>query len=174
MMPSLLSLFLRVAREMERKELKRNELNDLWSRRRPCTCERGGGNMKIKMLIRRNGCQHILEKKRKLYLGNINNIKDWGWAPEHVSLIYRIMQKNISGDFVIGTGKSVSIRYLLNHVFKTFNLNWKEFVVLDKKYIRAIDVNESRADISKIKFFLKWTPKFYVEDVVKKLILNEI
>tara|TARA_B100000787_G_C16164547_1_gene283147 strand:+ start:61 stop:1005 length:945 start_codon:yes stop_codon:yes gene_type:complete len=115
-----------------------------------------------------------INKKRKLYLGNINNIKDWGWAPEHVSLIYRIMQKNISGDFVIGTGKSVSIRYLLNHVFKTFNLNWKEFVVLDKKYIRAIDVNESRADISKIKFFLKWTPKFYVEDVVKKLILNEI
>ena len=113
-------------------------------------------------------------KKKKLYLGNINNIKDWGWAPEYVNLIYRIMQKNISGDFVIGTGKSVSIRYLLNLVFKVFNLNWKEFVVVNKKYIRARDINESRADISKIKFFLKWTPKSYVEDVVKKLILNEI
>jgi len=113
-------------------------------------------------------------KKKKLYLGNINNIKDWGWASEHVNLIYRIMQKNISGDFVIGTGKSVSIRYLLNLVFKTFNLNWKEFVVVNKKLIRARDINESRADISKIKFFLKWTPKFYVDDVVKKLILKEI
>ena len=84
------------------------------------------------------------------------------------------MQKNISGDFVIGTGKSVSIRYLLNIIFKTFKLNWKEFVVLDKRYIRANDINESRADISKIKIFLKWSPKYYVEDVVKKLILNEI
>ena len=112
--------------------------------------------------------------KKKLYLGNINNIKDWGWAPEHVNLIYSIMQKNISGDFVIGTGKSVSIRYLLNLVFKTFNLNWKEFVVVNKKLIRARDINESRADISKIKIFLKWTPKFYVDDVVKKLILKEI
>jgi len=115
-----------------------------------------------------------INKKRKLYLGNINTIKDWGWAPEHVNLIYRIMQKNISGDFVIGTGKSVSIRYLLNIIFKTFKLNWKEFVVLDKRYIRANDINESRADISKIKIFLKWSPKYYVEDVVKKLILNEI
>ena len=79
-----------------------------------------------------------------------------------------------AGDFVIGTGKSVSIRYLLNLVFKTFNLDWKEFVVVNKKFIRARDINESRADISKIKFFLKWTPKFYVEDVVKKLILKEI
>ena len=115
-----------------------------------------------------------INKKRKLYLGNINNVKDWGWAPEHVNLIYRIMQKNISGDFVIGTGKSVSIRYLLNIIFKTFKLNWKEFVVLDKRYIRANDINESRADISKIKIFLKWSPKYYVEDVVKKLILNKI
>ena len=76
--------------------------------------------------------------------------------------------------FNIGTGKSVSIRYLLNLVFKTFNLNWKEFVVINKKLIRAKDISESRADISKIKFFLKWTPKFYVEDVIKKLILKEI
>ena len=128
----------------------------------------------LNKFLKENSKKNNIGFEKKLYLGNINNVKDWSWAPEHVNLIYRIMQKNISGDFVIGTGKSVSIKYLLDYIFKIFKLNWKEFIVLDKRYIRANDINESRADISKIKIFLKWFPKFYVEDVVKKLILNEI
>ena len=84
------------------------------------------------------------------------------------------MQKKKFDDFVIGTGKSVFIKYVLQYVFKKYNLNWKDFVVINKKYFRINDTNESRAEISKIKYFLKWSPKFYIEDVVNKLILNEI
>ncbi len=84
------------------------------------------------------------------------------------------MQKKKFDDYVIGTGKSVSIKYILAYIFKKYNLNWNDFVVINKKYFRVNDINESRADISKIKYFLKWSPKFYIKDVVNKLILNEI
>ena len=115
-----------------------------------------------------------LNKKKKLYLGNINVIKDWGWAPEYIELIYKIMQKKNFNDYIIATGKSVSIKYVLKYIFKKYNLNWNDFVVTKKKYYRINDINESRADISKIKNFLKWSPKFYIKDVINKLILNEI
>lgn len=113
----------------------------------------------------------ILAKKQdKLYLGNLDAKRDWGYAPEYVENIWRMLQAKNPDDFVIGTGKSNSIREFVEEAFSYAKLPFKKYVKIDERYMRPTETAELIADSSKAKRILGWNPKITFKDLVKIMI----
>tara|TARA_B100000963_G_scaffold353592_1_gene368574 strand:- start:4813 stop:5763 length:951 start_codon:yes stop_codon:yes gene_type:complete len=112
-------------------------------------------------------------KLKKLYLGNINVSRDWGWAPEFVKLIYKIMNSKKIDDYIIATGKTVKLKTLIKKIFKYHQLNWKKYVSIQKNLKRSKDSPIRSANNLKLRRHLKWKPKYLPNDVVQNL-LNKI
>ena len=112
--------------------------------------------------------------KEKLEIGNIDIKRDWGWAPEYVEAMWLMMQQNKAEDFVIGTGKSYSLRDFVKSAFKEVNLNWKDHVVTDKSLLRPTDLLLSRANPSKALKVLKWKARFEMNDVIKMMVKDKL
>ena len=130
-------------------------------------------NFVLKKII--NSARKIKRKKqKKLHLGDINVMRDWGWAPEYVEIIYKLLNKKIVDDYVIATGKTVKLKKLINQIFKYFNLNWQEHVQFKKNLKRQFDAKVRKANNSKIIKDLSWRPKYYVEDIVANLLENKL
>jgi GDPmannose 4,6-dehydratase len=110
----------------------------------------------------------------KLELGNISIERDWGWAPEYVEAMWKILQHNTAEDFVIGTGKTVSLRYFIDYAFKALGLDYNEYIIQNEELYRPSDLKIGRADPSKAKNILGWEAKFSVEDVINKMIDFEL
>jgi GDPmannose 4,6-dehydratase len=102
----------------------------------------------------------------KLQLGNLDIYRDWGWAAEYVEAMWLMLQQNISDDFVIATGKTVSLEYFIYGVFDYFNLKWTDHVVNIPELVRPYDVRMSRADPSKAKSILGWSAKVDIDQVI--------
>ncbi len=111
----------------------------------------------------KSGCEN------KLYLGNLDTKRDWGWAPEYVEAIWLMLQQNNPEDFVIATGKSYSLLEFTKKVFEYFSLDWQDFVVFDKSFIRPNDINDSYANPSLAKEKLGWSAKVDFEELIEKL-----
>jgi len=110
-----------------------------------------------------------LKKKDKLNIGNINIKRDWGWSEDYMEACNLILRKNKIDDYIIATGKTVSLKKMIQLAFKKHNLNWKLYTKIDKNFYRKFDINENYADISKIKKVLKWKPKNYYKDIILKI-----
>ncbi|MCF7916966.1 MAG: GDP-mannose 4,6-dehydratase [Candidatus Omnitrophica bacterium] len=111
---------------------------------------------------------NILAKKQdKLYLGNLSAKRDWGYAPEYVEAMYKILQKDKPGNYVIGTGKAYSVEDFLKEVFAYAKLNYKKYVKIDQKYFRPTDVESLLANPKKAKKELNWKPKITLSDLAK-------
>jgi len=106
------------------------------------------------------GCQ------KKLYLGNLDACRDWGYAPEYVEGMWRILQLDRPDDFVLGTGESHSVRELCEAAFSYVDLDWHKYVELDPKYRRPAEVDFLLADASKAKRELGWTPTITFRELV--------
>ena len=98
------------------------------------------------------------KKNQKLKLGNINVIRDWGWAPEYMEILSKIMSRRNIDDYIIATGKSVSLKKIIKIFFKKNKLNYKKFIIIKKNYIRKFEVKENYADIRKLKKELNLKP----------------
>jgi len=109
----------------------------------------------------------------KLELGNIDIKRDWGWAPEYVSAMWLMLQQEKPQDFIIATGKTISLETFVKLVFEFLDLNWKDHVILNESYLRPTDILEGYANPSKAKNILGWEAKFKVEEVIKLLIQDE-
>ena len=121
------------------------------------------------------GYKKILkDKKHKLFLGNINIYRDWGWAPDFVQAYWLMLQKNSPVDLVIGTGKIYSLKEFLNEVFKLKKLNFKNVKKNVKKFKRRLDIKGYRANISQTKKVLKWKPKINFKQIVYKMVNDEL
>ena len=107
-------------------------------------------------------------------MGNLNVIKDWGWAPEYIQLFHKMLCQKKPEDFVIATGKSVKLKYVIKKVFENYKLNWKKYIKVDKNYLRKKDYQSTFANPIKIKKKLNWKPKNKIDKVLSKLINNEI
>ncbi|MDO8662333.1 MAG: GDP-mannose 4,6-dehydratase [Candidatus Omnitrophota bacterium] len=117
------------------------------------------------------GLANILSgKQKKLYLGNLNAKRDWGFAPEYVEGMYKILQQEKPDDFVLGTGESHSVKEFVRAAFSYAGLNWEKYVLIDKKYFRPTEVNVLKADSSKSKKILGWKPKVTFDDLVKIMV----
>lgn len=111
---------------------------------------------------------HIAARKQeKLYLGNLDAKRDWGYAPEYVECMWRILQQKQPDDYVIGTGQSHTVKEFVEEAFRYVGLDWKKYVKIDPKYFRPTEVDFLLADASKAKKKLGWVPKITFKELVK-------
>ena len=103
---------------------------------------------------------------KQLRLGNLNVTRDWGWAPEYVDVMRRMLQRDEAEDLIIATGKSVSLSYFVERAFKNFGLDWREHVVTDSQFMRPSDIAYGAANPSLAKFALHWEAQYDVDFVV--------
>jgi GDPmannose 4,6-dehydratase len=113
-------------------------------------------------------------KIKYFYLGNINIKRDWGWAPEYVYGCYKMLQIKKLEDLIIATGKTVSLRKIINYIFNKHNLNWKKYVKISSKNLRKDEIMSSYADISKLKKILKWKPTSDYKKILNRMYNNQL
>ena len=111
----------------------------------------------------------------KLYLGNLDARRDWGYAPEYVEAMWRMMQQPQADDFVVGTGESHSVREFVAAAFKHVGIaDWEKYIGTDPRYYRPTEVENLVADFSKAKAKLGWEPKTKFPDLVKIIVDAEL
>lgn len=111
---------------------------------------------------------NILAKKQdKLYLGNLESKRDWGYAPEYMEMMWKMLQNEEAEDFVIGTGEAHSVRDFVEKAFSYTGLNWEDYVEIDPLYFRPTEPEILIADASKAKDKLRWKTKIRFRDLVK-------
>lgn len=106
----------------------------------------------------------------KLSLGRLNIVRDWGWAPEYVDAMWRMLQQEAPADFVIATGVSVSLEDFVRDVFANVGLDWREHVKSDPKLFRPSDINWSQGDASLAKACLGWAAHIKMPELVKLMV----
>ncbi|NQT00163.1 MAG: GDP-mannose 4,6-dehydratase, partial [Candidatus Omnitrophica bacterium] len=113
----------------------------------------------------------ILAKKQNyLYLGNLEARRDWGFTPEYVEAMWKILQLETADDFVLATGQSKSVKEFVQNAFSYAGLDWKKYVKIDARYFRPTEVDDLFADTTKAQQKLKWQPKVTFEDLVKIMV----
>jgi GDPmannose 4,6-dehydratase len=115
-------------------------------------------------------CRIGAGSKEKLKLGNIEVERDWGWAPEYVEAMWRILQRDKAEDFVIATGVKRKLRDFVELAFGECGLKWKDHVVLDDVLKRPSDIAVSVGNAKLARSKLGWTPKNSADDVVRLLV----
>ena len=130
-------------------------------------------------------------KQKKLFLGNLDSRRDWGHAKDYVEAMWKILQQKKPDDFVIATGKQLSIRQFVNLVSKKLNIDiyWKgkginevgydkiskkKIIFVDKNYIRPLDVNTLLGNAKKARKILSWKPKIQINQLIDEMISEEI
>lgn len=108
--------------------------------------------------------------QQKLMLGNLDAKRDWGYAPEFVEAMWRMLQQDQPDDFVIATGETHSVREFCEVAFHHVGLNWENYVEIDPKFFRPAEVNLLVGDASKAKEKLGWVPKVSFADLVRKMV----
>jgi GDPmannose 4,6-dehydratase len=109
-------------------------------------------------------------RQDKLFLGNLDAKRDWGFAPEYVEFQWRILQHDESDDFVIGMGESYSVREFVETAFGYVGLDWNDYVDIAGRYLRPTEVDWLEADCSKARERLGWDPKIGFEALVQIMI----
>jgi GDPmannose 4,6-dehydratase len=106
----------------------------------------------------------------ELKLGNLDATRDWGHAKDYVEAMWMILQQETPDDFVCSTGISHSVRELCEYVFGKLNLDWKQFVKQDEKFLRPEELHDLKGDCTKAKTILGWEPKYTFESMLDEMI----
>ena len=109
-------------------------------------------------------------RQSTLYLGNLDARRDWGYAPEYVEVMWKILQKDAPADYVIGTGESHSIREFLDEAFGYAGMDWHQYVQIDARYFRPTEVDFLLADPTRARTELDWQPKVTFRDLVRIMV----
>jgi GDPmannose 4,6-dehydratase len=96
---------------------------------------------------------------KELYLGNLDAVRDWGYAKEYVEAMWLMLQQSQGDDYVIATGESATVRDFANVAFTRANLDYEKYIKIDKRYLRPAEVDALIGDASKAKKKLNWEPK---------------
>jgi len=108
--------------------------------------------------------------EKKLYLGNLNAKRDWGYAGDYVEAMWLMLQQDEPDDYVIATGESHSVKEFLEEAFSCAGLDWREHVEVDPRYFRPTEVDSLLGDASKAKKKLGWEPRIRFKDLVKLMV----
>ncbi len=103
----------------------------------------------------------------KLYLGNLDAERDWGFAGDYVEAMWLMLQQDKPDDYVVATGESHSVREFVVEVFGHLDLNWQKYVEVDPRYFRPSEVDYLQGDASKAKKVLKWEPKVTFKELAR-------
>jgi GDPmannose 4,6-dehydratase len=112
----------------------------------------------------------IAGREQKLYLGNLDARRDWGYAPEYVEAMWLMLQQPGPDDFVVATGEMHSVREFVELAFRHVGRDWQEFVEIDPRYFRPTEVDELCGDASKAREILGWQPKTTFADLVRLMV----
>ena len=124
------------------------------------------GEIFVTRKITRAIAEILAKKQRKIYLGNLDAKRDWGFAPEYVECMYKIMQSTQPNDFVIGTGESHAVREFVEEAFSYVGLDYRDHVEIDKRYYRPLDPGNLIADSTKAEKILGWSPTVKFRELV--------
>ena len=109
-------------------------------------------------------------KQKKLFLGNLDAIRDWGYAKEYVESMWLMLQQDEPSDYVVATGVGATVKDFVQVAFEHAGLDWKEFVEIDKKYERPTEVDALIGDASKAYLGLGWKAKTMWDDLAKLMV----
>jgi GDPmannose 4,6-dehydratase len=117
------------------------------------------------------GIAHILADREKyIYLGNLSAKRDWGYAPEYVEVMWKMLQQDAPDDYVVGTGEAHSVEEFVDEAFKYVNLDRHKHLIIESAYFRPTEVPELRADADKAREKLGWVPRISFKDLVKIMV----
>jgi GDPmannose 4,6-dehydratase len=108
--------------------------------------------------------------QNKLYLGNLDAKRDWGFAGEYVEAMWLMLQQQTPDDYVIATGETHSVKEFAEFVFDYLKLDWKKYIEIDKRYFRPAEVDLLLGDASKAAKILGWKPKVTFKDLAKMMV----
>ncbi|QDV56337.1 GDP-mannose 4,6-dehydratase [Rosistilla oblonga] len=112
--------------------------------------------------------------QKKLYLGNLDAKRDWGYAKDYVEGMWRILQHSEPDDFVLATGETQSVREFLRLVFEQLELNWEDYVEIDPRYFRPAEVELLLGDPSKAKEKLGWTASTDLRELARIMVEHDL
>jgi GDPmannose 4,6-dehydratase len=110
----------------------------------------------------------------RLFLGNLEARRDWGYAPDYTVAMWQMLQQEEPGDYVIGTGEMHSVREFVELAFAAADLDWKEYVKIDARYYRPAEVDALQADYSKARRVLGWEPTVTFEQLVSLMVKADL
>ncbi|MFH9745029.1 GDP-mannose 4,6-dehydratase [Streptomyces anulatus] len=110
----------------------------------------------------------------RLHLGNLDAVRDWGYAPEYVDAMWRMLQCDTPDDYVVATGEGVSVRQFLEFAFEHAGLDWREHVRYDPKYERPSEVDALIGDASKAEELLSWKPEVKSRELARIMVDADI
>jgi GDPmannose 4,6-dehydratase len=113
-------------------------------------------------------------KADKLYLGNLDARRDWGYAPEYVEAMWLMLQHDRPDDFVIATGEMHSVREFVELAFELVGRDWNDFVEIDPRYLRPTEVDELEGDASKAAEQLGWRPRTTFAELVRLMLAADL
>jgi len=111
--------------------------------------------------------------QEKLYLGNLDAKRDWGFAGDYVEAMWLMLQQDKPDDYVIATGQTHSVREFLDEVFGYLELDWEKYVRIDPRYFRPAEVDILLGDPSKAKKMLGWKPKVGLKELAKMMVEHD-
>ncbi|NIJ38698.1 GDPmannose 4,6-dehydratase [Sphingopyxis panaciterrae] len=112
--------------------------------------------------------------QKKLFLGNLDAKRDWGFAGDYVDAMWRMLQHDHPDDFVVATNKAISIREFLALTFQHLDLNWEDFVEIDERFYRPAEVDHLLGDYSKTQRDLGWSPTHDVSSLAKMMVESDL
>ncbi len=132
------------------------------------------GETFVSRKITRATAMILAKKQEKLYVGNLEARRDWGFAPEYVVGMWQMLQQDEPLDLVFGTGETHSVSEFAQEAFGYVHLDWKRFVELDARYLRPTEVESLRADPAEAKRQLGWEPLVKFRDLVRIMMDSEL
>jgi GDPmannose 4,6-dehydratase len=128
------------------------------------------GETFVSRKITRAAARIKLGLQDKLFLGNLDAKRDWGFAGDYVEAMWLMLQQDKPDDFVIATGETHTVREFLDHAFGRVDIDWQKHVEIDPRYFRPAEVDELCGDMSKARRLLGWEPKLRFKDLVDLMV----
>lgn len=112
--------------------------------------------------------------EKELRLGNLDAKRDWGFAGDYVEAIWLMLQQTYPEDFVIGSGETHTVQEFVEVAFEALDLDWRKYVVVDPAFMRPLEKVEIKADITKAKTKLGWSPKIQFKELVRMMVKEDL
>jgi GDPmannose 4,6-dehydratase len=109
-------------------------------------------------------------KRDELYLGNLDAVRDWGYAPEYVEGMWAMLQHPEPSDYVLATGTAYTVREFLEFAFRHAGLDWEKYVKFDERYLRPAEVDSLIGDASRAASILGWVPKILTPELARIMV----
>ncbi len=123
--------------------------------------------------IIQSACKIASGSKELLTLGNLDIVRDWGWAPDYVDAIWRVLQQDQPQDYLIATGESHSLEEFVDLAFASVGLDWRDHTKSDKQLLRPTDIRLSYVDPGKAREYLDWVATIRFNELINRLIAAE-